>query len=196
MDEYCFTPVELVHALGYRQGAHRDRGRRRLNLWLHTGDGYNRIIGQISNVYPVHAAGLEGAIAETKKMMAAEAEAAWLERCKAEEETFRPYIYADGEQTVPNGICIFGITGGHAQWTTVTISNPILELPLGDQLAALPELMAAYRRKYNGAVPFFGKLTGFKFVRLLDYYQFDPDGILIDHVETPFRTGYVEVSLR
>jgi hypothetical protein len=57
-------------------------------------------------------------------------------------------------------------------------------------------LMDAYRRKFGGAVPFFGKLTGFKFVRLLDHYRFDPDGNPIEHVEKPFRLGGAWVELR
>lgn len=196
MDEYGFTPVELAHALGYRNGANRDRGLRRLNLWLQTGAGHKRILKEISTVYPAHADRLEKAVAATKAIMTAEAEAEWLDRCKAEQDTFRPYLHAEGQQRVPNGICLFGISGGHAQWTTVKISKALLELPLEAQLAALPELMRAYRQRYDGDCPFFGKLTGFKFVRLLDYFQFDRDGMFIEHIEKPFRTSYVEVSLR
>ena len=190
MDDYNFTPIELVNALGYRDNA--DKGLRRLNLWLETGSGHDRILKEISTVYPAHADRLEEAVAATK----AEAEAEWLERCKAEEGRFRPYLHADGEKTVPSGITIFGISGGHAAWTTIQIQKAILVLPLEEQLAAVPELMAEYRRRFNGDCPFFGKLTGFKFVRLLDYYQFDKDGIFIKHVEKPYRTGYVEISFR
>jgi hypothetical protein len=196
MDDYGFTPVELVHALGYRNGANRDHGLRRLNLWLQTGAGHDRILKEISAVYPAHADRLEKAVAATKAIMTAEAEAVFLEQCKGEKDAFRPYLHAEGQQRVPNGICIFGITGGHAQWTTVEIPKAILALPLEAQLAALPELMAGYRRRYNGDCPFFCKLTGFKFVKLLDYYQFDRDGVFIEHVERPYRTGYVEVALR
>lgn len=45
----------------------------------------------------------------------------------------------------------------------------ILDFPTEEQLARLPALMLAYRRRYNGVCPFFGKLTGVKFVRLLDF---------------------------
>jgi hypothetical protein len=129
-------------------------------------------------------------------MKSAEAQAAFLERCKAEADTFRPYIHADGEKTVPSGITIFGISGGHSRWTTIEIPENISKLSIEDELAAMPELMVAYKHLYNGACPFFGKLTGFKLVRLVDYFQFDQDGTFIERVEQPFRTGYVEVSLR
>jgi len=43
--------------------------------------------------------------------------------------------------------------------------------------------MWSYKSRNNGAVPFFGKLTGFKFVRCLDYFQFDEQGRLVEHVE-------------
>jgi len=72
----------------------------------------------------------------------------------------------------------------------------ILALPIEDQLAAVPELTKEYKRKHNGAVPFFGTLRGFKLVRLVAYDQFDQDGVFVKHVERPFRTGYVEVCLR
>ena len=76
------------------------------------------------------------------------------------------------------------------------IPQRILDLPLDDQLVALPELMEAYRQKFDEAVPFFGKLTGFRFVRLLDQYRFDVEGNLIEHVEKPFRPGPCWVELR
>ena len=194
MREYGFSHVEFVQTLGYRHNA--EKGVRRLNLWLETGEGHDRIIGEIAAVYPAYAEKLEKAVAETARLKAAEAEAAFLERCKAEEERFRGFIHADGEKTVPSGITIFGISGGHTVWTTIQIPKAILELPLEAQLTALPKLMVAYRRRYNGDCPFFGKLTGFKFVRLLDYFQFDVEGSLVEHVERPFRRGCVEVSLR
>jgi hypothetical protein len=68
------------------------------------------------------------------------------------------------------------------QWRAlelIELPKSILKLPLENQLAALPELMAAYRRRYDGACLFFGKLTGFKFVRLLDYVQYDAEGRLV-----------------
>jgi hypothetical protein len=49
---------------------------------------------------------------------------------------------------------------------------------VGEQLPKLPELMQAYRDRDHGDVPFLGKLTGFKFVRMNDYYEFDASGRL------------------
>ncbi len=190
MQEYGFSRVELVRALGYRHNA--EKGLRRLNLWLENGEGYGRILEEISTVFPAHADGLEKAVAATRAIKEAESEATWFERCKAEQESFTPYIHADGETTVPNGICIFGITGG--KWNLIELPKTILDLPLEEQLAKLPELMMAYRRRYNGACPFFGKLTGFKFVRCLDYFQFDEQGRLVEHVEKPFRRGQCSIQ--
>lgn len=191
MQEYGFSRVEFVQALGYRT---LDRGLRRLNSWLDRGEGYDRILKQIARAYPGHTYGLEKAVAATKAIKTAEAEAAWFERCKAEQESFTPYIHVEGETTVPNGITLFGVTGG--KWNLIELPKAILDLPLDDQLAAVPELMRAYRRRYNGACPFFGKLTGFKFVRLLDHFQFDKDGQFTERVEKPFRRGTCFVRLR
>lgn len=193
MSEYGLSRVGFIRALGYHNP---DRGLRRLNLWLETGEGYDRILDQIAAVYPGHSEQLQKAVAETSKAKRAEVEAAFLERCKAEESTFIPFIHVDGESRIPNGITVFGISGGHARWTTIRIPEGVLRLPLEGQLVRLPRLMAAYQRKYNASCPFFGKLTGFKFVRLLDYFQFDSEGNFVGHVEKPFRTGYVEVFLR
>jgi hypothetical protein len=85
---------------------------------------------------------------------------------------------------------------GHRRWTTIPVPQTILKLPIEDQLAALPKLMLAYGRRYDGQVPFFGKLTGFKFVRLLDHLQFDNEGVLVKHVEKLFRRGPCFVRLR
>jgi hypothetical protein len=193
MQEHGFSRFEFVRALGYRN---IDRGLRRLEPWLNQGEGYDRILNQIATAYPNHADGLEKAVAATRAIKTAEAEAAFLERCKTEEATFVPFVHAQGESRIPSGICIFGITGGHQRWTTIEIPKAILDLPLDDQLAAVPELMRAYERRYNGAVPFFGKLTGFKFVRLLDHFQSDKHGQFIEHVEKPFRRGTCFVQLR
>ena len=55
--------------------------------------------------------------------------------------------------------------------------------------------MHAYLKECRGACPFFGKVTGFKFVRCLEYYQFDRNGQLIERVQKPFRRGHCEVRL-
>jgi len=56
--------------------------------------------------------------------------------------------------------------------------------------------MAGYRAKYRGQVPFFGDLVGFKFVRLLDYLQFDADGRFVEQVNRPFRSSPCSVRLK
>jgi hypothetical protein len=189
MQDHGFSRFEFVRALGYRNP---ERGLRRLEPWMENGDGFQRILKQIARAYPDHADGLEIAVAATRAIKTAEAEAAWFERCKAEQESFTPYIHADGETTVPNGITLFGVTGG--KWNLIELPRTILDLPLEQQLAAAPELMLAYRRRYDGQVPFFGKLTGFKFVRCLDYFQFDEEGRLVEHVEKPFRRGTCSIQ--
>jgi len=100
---------------------------------------------------------------------------------------FRSVVLLLGERTVPSGITLFGVSGG--RWNLIEIPKTILKLSLGEQLAALPKLMAAYQRRYKGACPFFGRLTGFKFVRCLDYSQFDAEGRLVEHVAEAFSQG-------
>jgi hypothetical protein len=192
MEELEKSRSEFVQALGYRN---LERGLRRLEPWLDCGDGYHLVLKQIAAAYPGHADDLQRALSETTAIKAAEAEAVFLERCKAEDGWFTPYIHAEGETTVPNGICIFGITGGHARWTTVQVSQSILELPLEAQLAALPDLMRWYLRKYRGQCPFFGAVMGFRFVRLVDYFQFDRHGVFLENVQKPFRCGQCSVQL-
>ena len=193
LEETGFTRTEFVLSLGYRNV---ERGRRRLDAWIDEGTGFDKIIGQIAKAYPNHADRLQNALTNTKALKATERYADFFDCCKAQESTFVPYIHVEGECRIPNGITLFGLTGGHEVWTTIKVPKRILDLPVEEQLAALPELMDGYLRKYNGACPFFGKVTAFKFVRLLDYYQFDADTRLLEHVEEPFRTGYAEVSLR
>jgi len=184
---------EFVVRLGYRR---IERGRHRLGLWLSDAKGYGRIINQIKDKFPDRAAELDEAIAETRRIREAEWEAAFLEACKAEQETFRPFVHVTGETTVPNGICIFGMTGGFERWNTVRVPESVWNLPIEEQLAVLPDLMRAYLKAYKGQCPFFGAVTGFKFCRCLDYFQFDKDGNFVEHVERPYRRGHVELSLR
>jgi hypothetical protein len=196
MGDLGLTPAQLSQAVGYRNGRNAEKGLRRLQLWLETGDGFGQILQKISAVFPAYADGLEEALAATRAIRSAEFEAAWIERCKAEESTFVPFLYAEGDKRIPSGITMFGISGGHQRWTMIKIPPTILPLPLEEQLAALPDLMLKYKRRYDGAVPFFGRLTGFKFARVLDCFQFDQDGQFIEHIEKPFRLGGCWVELR
>jgi hypothetical protein len=37
-------------------------------------------------------------------------------------------------------------------------------------------------------------VTGFRFVRLIDYFQFGADGVLVGQVDKPFRRGVASIS--
>jgi hypothetical protein len=179
----------MTERLGYRDAI---KGVRRLHLWIGSGEGHQRIIDQISRVTG-RGAELERAIAETHEMKTREWEESWLEGCKAKAATFRPFLCADGTHTVPNGICIFGVTGGHSRWTVIKIPQRLLDL--SPNHPALLLYMNRYKKEHKGEFPFLGKLTGFKLVRLVDYFQFDAAGRLVEHVQKPFRLGGCYVSL-
>ncbi len=193
IQEFGPSADHFVAILGYRN---IESGCRRLDLGLTDAEGHGRIIDQISKTFPDRAAELHEAIAETRRIKAAEWDAAFLEACKAEQETFRPFVHVCGETRIPNGITIFGMTGGFERWNTVHVPESVWNLPLDEQLAALPEFMRGYLKEYEGQGPFFGAVTGFKFCRCLDHFQFDRDGNFVEHVERPFRRGHVEVCLR
>lgn len=182
----------LVRSLGYRN---IPRGLRRLGLWLSNGEGSHRIIGQMAAAYPNVATELALALRATPAIKKIERDNEWLERCKAEKDAFTPFLHCDGERSVPHPITTFGLTGGHARWTTIEIPQNVLDLPLPDQLSALPPLMADFAVRFGSQVPFFGKLRGFRFVRLTDYFVFDRNGVFVGQVPEPFRPGKVEVWL-
>jgi hypothetical protein len=187
------SPSKFVQVLGYRN---LERGLLRLTPWLEKGEGFHKIIKQIAGKCPHIAVELEGAIRATKEMKDTEWEVAFLEDCRLEVTTFVPFIHVDGELSVPSGITIFGVTGGHGRWTTVKVLTSNLDQKIEVQLTALPALMRGYLKEYGGQVPFFGKVTGFKYVRCLDYFQFDKDARFIQHVDRPFRRSPCSVSLR
>jgi hypothetical protein len=54
--------------------------------------------------------------------------------------------------------------------------------------------MSAYLKKYRGQCPFFGAVTGFRYVREADYYEFDRNGSPTRHVDKPFCRGVASVS--
>jgi hypothetical protein len=191
MTDWGFSRPQFVTSLGYRNP---ERGLRRLNPWIDQGEGFALILKQIAASYPLHSDEIQKAVAATAQMKAAEAEAAWIESLKAEAGTFRPYIHVEGETWRPSSICIFAMSGG--RWNLIDVPRPILALVLDEQLAALTELMRGYLKEYEGSCPFFGKVTGFRFVRLLDYFQFDKEGRLIERVNKPFRRGQCSVSIR
>lgn len=185
--------TEFVQALGYHN---LEVGRLHLDSWLDRGEGYDAFLKQVAAAFPNHAAELEQTIADTAKIRAAEGDPGWLNRCRVEEASFVPYIHVAGDTTVPGGITLFGLTGGHERWTTIHIPTDILRLGIEGQLAALPELMRAYVKEYRGACPFFGLVRAFLYVRLRDYYRFNRDCQFIEHVQERFRRGQVEVFLR
>jgi hypothetical protein len=191
-----YTPSGFILAMGH---ASAEAGLHDIESWLEKGEGDASTIAQIAAFSPGEAEKLRNAVAETAAMKAAGVDPVVLERERSEIEKrdrFKPFVHAEGELKVPNGITIFGVTGGHRRWTTIQIPADIAKLPLEEQLAKLPELMAEYKQEHNGACPFFGKLVGFKFVRLSDYFQFDADGQLLGHVEEQFRHGEAWVELR
>jgi hypothetical protein len=104
-------------------------------------------------------------------------------------------LWAIGKDSVPNGICIFGMTGGNRKWRVIEVPQSVLDPSPDDQPSALLRYMNQHKEQHNGAVPFFGVLTGFKFVRLVDYFQFNAPGRLVEHVHKPFRLGGCSVSL-
>jgi hypothetical protein len=191
MHDHGYSPVEFIRSLGYRN---IERGLRRLEPWLKQGHGYERIFKQICAAYPNEVHDLENAVAETVTVKAAEREAATLESCRAQEATFVPFVHVQGETTLPTGITMFGVSGG--KWNLIEIPQTILDLPLDEQLAALPDLMQVYLDKYHGTCPFFGAVTAFRFVRLIDYFQFDKGGVLVRYIDKPFRRGVASVPLR
>jgi hypothetical protein len=170
-----------------------------LESWLQNGEGDETIIATVAAFDPNEAAALYKAAAETVAMKAAGVDPVACEnerREKLKRDRFKPFIFAEGELRVPTQITIFGATGGHEAWHTVLVPAAILELPVKEQLARLPELMAKYRQKHKGVCPFFGKLVGFKFVRYSDFFQFSADGQLLEHVEKPFQHSAAWAELR
>ena len=190
MKESGHSRSEFVRVLGYRN---IERGRKRLDAWMAEEKGYSKIIKQIAARFSDDADELYAAISETKRIKIAETEAVFLAQCQAEQDTFVPHIVAIGEYNVPSNICIYGITG--AKWDVIELPDNILALPLEKQLSALPDLMHSYRMQHQGQVPFFGPLTGFKYVRLLDHFQFDRNGAFIGQVDKPFRRGSCSVQI-
>ena len=108
--------TEFVRALGYLDLV---EGRLHVDSWLDRAEGHDLFLKEVAAAYPDHTAELEQALADTAAIRAAEGDSAWRERCKGEEASFVPYIHVQGEQSVPSGICIFGITGGYKRWNTI-----------------------------------------------------------------------------
>ena len=165
-----------------------------LESWLTTGEGPKSVIVEIAVAYPDEADRLYRTAAQTKAMKAAGIDPAELERAR-EIARFVPFLLAEWERRVPTQICIFGVSGGFERWCTIRIPHRILKLPVEEQLAWLPRLMAKYKRRNEGEVPFFGRLVGFKLIRFADHYQFGADGRLVEHVDRPFRPGACWVEL-
>jgi hypothetical protein len=180
----------VTERLGYRDAL---KAIRRIHLWTGSGEGHRRIIDQLARATG-RGEELERAIVATREQRAKEYEAAWLERCKAEAETFLPFVCARGEHRIPTQITFHGLTRGRLE--LVQVPREIFELPLQEQLEAMPKYMREYASEYRGVVPFFGQLQGFIYARLLDHFTFDREGHLIGKIDSPFRRGYSVVTLR
>ena len=187
-----YSPTGLLWALGYTDVDAELPG---LESWLMNGEGPRSVIAEIAAACPHEAQGLYRAVAETKVMIADGVDPAELERAK-EIARFVPFLLAVGERRVPTQICIFGVSGSFERWCIIRIPHRILKRRVEEQLAWMPRLMARYKRRNEGMVPFFGRLVGFKLIQFGGYYQFDVDGRLVEHVDKPFRPGECWVELR
>jgi hypothetical protein len=190
-----YTPLGFLMALGHSDAESQLPG---LESWLKNGEGDAAMIAMVAANDPEEAAALYKAVEETAAMKAAGVDPVAFDRAMREKrarDRFRPFIRAEGELTIPTQITMFGLTGGFESWHTIYIPKAIRELPLEEQLAKLPKLMAEYSRENKGNCPFFGRLVGFRFVRFDDYFQFDADGQLQQHVEEPFPHSEAWVEL-
>ncbi len=108
-------------------------------------------------------------------------------------ETLTPYIFVEGESSIPSGITLFIATGG--RWNLIELPEGIVDLPLVDQMPALAALMRAYLETYRGECPFFGRVRGFRLVRREDSLRFSTDGEFIERIEGPFRRPHAELKI-
>jgi hypothetical protein len=108
-------------------------------------------------------------------------------------ENFRPYLYVEGELTVPSGITLFAATGG--RWNLIELPVELVNLPLAEQMPTLKRLMHAYLETYRGQCPFFGRVRGFRLVRREDSLRFTTDGEFIERIERPFHRPHAELKI-
>lgn len=111
----------------------------------------------------------------------------------AAHETFKLYIYVEGESSIPSSITLFAATGG--RWNVIELPEEIVDLPLAEQILALAASMRAYLDKYGGECPFFGRVLGFRLVRREDSLRFSPDGEFVDRIGGPFRRPHAELNI-
>ena len=106
---------------------------------------------------------------------------------------FTPFIYVEGETTVPSGVTLFAATGG--RWNMIELPEGVVDLPLVEQVSASGGLMREYLAKYRGDCPFFGRVRGFRLVRREDSLRFSADGEFIERVDGSFRRPHSELRI-
>lgn len=189
--KHASSEAEFVsEVLSYRD---LERGMRRLKCWTETGKGPNSIIKGIAWATE-RGPELDEAIKATEAIKSQEAEAAFRERCEAEAESFRPFLLAIGQRSVPSPIFAYALGGW--QFRLIEFPQRLLYLDVEDQARALRPLLLQYSVKYEGLVPLFGKLTGFRLVKLVDYLQFDAAGNFVELVDRPYRVGTCTLSIK
>src|ERR1700724_2291927 len=70
--------------------------------------------------------------------------------CRADLRRILHTTYAEGEYTVPSGICIFEMTGGHRRWTNILLPKELQGSPLSDQMPGVIGLMNEYLITHRG----------------------------------------------
>ena len=108
-------------------------------------------------------------------------------------QTFKPYIYVEGESSIPASITLFAATG--ARWNVIELPEEIVNLPLAEQMPVLAALMRAYLDKYRGECPFFGRVRAFRLVRGNDSVRFSADGDFIEQIDGLFRRPQAELKI-
>ncbi len=166
MDEHGLSRVEFVKSVGYRNV---EKGLNRLNLWLDTGDGFPRILGEIVNVYGRDDE-IQKAVAETQTILKKECRESRRdleERCRRE---YRPFIFVHTED------------GAHSFWTAVAERQiKVLRMRRGFQdLSELERLTAVQTRIREHYQETGGKYLGFGVILKYTYSDTFSTSIVLD----------------
>jgi hypothetical protein len=167
----------------------------RLQLWLGTGQGHDRIIKDFIAVYPQNQDDLWEAIAQTKVIKAAGAEVARKHATRHIEERlrrlFKPFIWISTEESA------------HQFWTAVMERRiKVLWMDQAFELLSDPEKLAAVQTRvkehYAGTktYPGFGRILTYTFVPTFDTsLTLDVNGDVIDSDGSQFLLPEVWLEL-
>ena len=146
------SKINFIKKLGYKN---TNKGLRHLSAWLNNAAGSKSFLKAFANKFNIPDTELQKALSATRDTL-------FKEQIEQSRINFAPYIYAETELKVPSQITI-SILAGYPE-KTIPFPAEAQKEDLKEQIVTAVIMIDEHYQRNKGNCPFFGKITGYRFV--------------------------------